>query len=110
MKLIISLQAMAPDGAATTASVDGDVLTYNGEKYDLSAIPNGGMGVVNEGGPFSGNIERINGVLMVPMRWLFDPYRAEPVQPAEPIEVDTSNGAVADPVARIVDVKDEVDA
>lgn len=100
MKLILSLQAMAPDGVATTASVDGDTLTYNGEAYDLSEIPNGGMGVVPEGGPFSGDIERTEGVLSVPLRWQFSPHNAASVQPSEPVVLTIDGGPVPDPVER----------
>lgn len=62
MKLTLIPQRNLPDRPETTTYVAGDVLTVDGEAYDLSVVPEGGI-AIPEGFPFVGNIARTNGVI-----------------------------------------------
>lgn len=107
MKITTYLE-MGPAGCTETiASIDGDVITVDGIVCDLSAIGEGDVSAPDGIHPFataSGKaipITRVDGVLQVPVRWVFDPATADPDQGnTHPVLIVTS-GAVPDPVIRL---------
>lgn len=107
MKLAIMKQVGLPDAPETTASASGDVLTVNGEVFDLSLVPEGGSAVAEgEGHPFVGPITRSGGVLQVPMIWTYDAANADPDQGSDVPVVEVTGGAVPDPIVRKPDLED----
>lgn len=101
MEMKIKLWADFIDGPLE-ASVNGDVLTINGEEIDLSGIPAGyrlpGSAVGNKFFVETDYIERIDGVLnftlRLPVRW---DSPEEFRNPAEPIIIDIQSGVVPFP-------------
>jgi hypothetical protein len=93
------------------ASVSGDVITINGEKIDLSGIPEGfrlpGSAVGNNCFVGTEYVERINGVLhftlFLPVAWESPEHLRNP---ATPIILDVTEGDVPFPVTAppVVDV------
>lgn len=107
MRLTIVKQAGLPGAPDTTASVAGDVLTVNGQAFDLSGVPEGGEALAQgEGHPFAGPIRRENGVLQVPVIWAYDTASADPDQGAESPVLDVSGGVVPDTIVRKPDLED----
>src|SRR5450830_120411 len=96
------------------ASVNGDVITINGEAIDLSGIPTEyrlpGSAVGNRFFVETDYIERVDGVLtftlILPVHWDSpEEFRI----PAEPMVIDIENGAVpfpdtTPPIAPIVEL------
>lgn len=64
MNLTLSPQQGLPGQPEMALFVAGETLTIDGVDYDLSAVPEGGEGVPDEG-PFVGCITRQSGVLHV---------------------------------------------
>ena len=102
MKIQLHPIAALPGQPGDTISVSGDVLTHNGETFDLSPIEEGGEANPTGEHPFVGPITRQDGVIRVGVRYAYDTSTAEPNQPADPAHwlVEITGGAVPDPVAR----------
>lgn len=101
MKITIHIQAGLPGQADDTFEVDGETLIHNGTRYDLSAVPEGGVATPEgEGHPFVGDITRTNGALSVGIVWQYDGSTAEPDQGSDPIHRSVGAGVLSDPVAR----------
>lgn len=90
------------DDSSIEASVNGDVITINGEKIDLSGIPQGfrlpGSAVGNKFFVDSEFIERVNGelcfTLILPVKWETpDEYR----NPTTPLVISIKKGVVPFP-------------
>ena len=60
----------------TTVSVDGLVITIDGQEIDLSVIPEGGVAEPDEDSPFVGNVTREE----VTVKYFYESMRAEPNQ------------------------------
>lgn len=107
MRLTIVKQAGLPGAPATAASVAGDVLTVNGQAFDLSGVPEGGEALAQgDGHPFAGPIKRLGGVLLVPMIWTYDAASADPDQGSNVPVMEVTGGAVADPIVRKPELED----
>lgn len=100
MKLTLYLIAGLPGADETTADVAGDVLTVNGEAYDLSSIPDGGQAGATGDHPFIGPIQRIDGVIHAPLIWHYDGVTALEDQGEDHPVADVTSGPVDAPVAR----------
>ena len=68
MQIILSPQAS--NVSDTPPTVSGETLTYRGESYDLSALPDGAT--VEAGTPFIGSISRIDGVAHVKLEYRYN--------------------------------------
>ena len=79
MKIILSPTAAFTDD--TPPTVNGDVLTYRGEQYDLSQLPDGAE--VEAELPFVGNITRIDGEVNLTLQYQYNMETAEDNQPAD---------------------------
>ena len=60
----------------TTVSVDGLVITIDGQEIDLSVIPEGGVAEPDEDSPFVGNVTREE----VTVKYFYESMKAEPNQ------------------------------
>lgn len=67
-----SIPLLTPD---TPPTVSGETLTYRGESYDLSQLPDGATVEASE--PFTGTISRIGGVIHVGLQYIYDSQLAE---------------------------------
>lgn len=76
--MIITLSPTASNTNDTPPSVSKDKLTYRGEVYDLSQLPDGGQVEASE--PFIGAIKRIDGVVHVTLQYQYCTDTAEPMQ------------------------------
>lgn len=76
MKITLSPIASSTDD--TPPSVSQDIITYRGESYDLSQLPDGGE--VEAEVPFVGKIKRIDGVVHITLQYQYDTTTAEPMQ------------------------------
>lgn len=85
-------------------SVHGDVLTIGGMAFDLSAVPEGGEGIVTPGPGqdhlIVGPVTRSGGTLHVTVIAHLGPDAA-PDQPDAPWVIEATDGPVAIPVVRI---------
>lgn len=63
MRLHIKPQRGLPGNNTPQMSVNGDVLTFDGEAFDLSAVSEGGQATPSGDHPFQGVITRQGGVL-----------------------------------------------
>lgn len=73
MKIILSpVACFAQD---TPPTVNGEILTYRGESYNLTQLPEGGT--VEADTPFIGNITRLNGQLQVKLQYCYHMEKAE---------------------------------
>lgn len=93
--------AWAADGQPeTTLSVAGDVLTHDGQAYDLSGIPEGGEGIPSGHHPFAAPIHRTGGVIHATVIVHLD-QTAAALQPADPAwRLDVADGPVLLPAIR----------
>lgn len=73
MKIILSPQAAFNTDEAP--KVNGEILTYRGEIYDLSQLPDGGEVEASE--PFIGKIKRVDGQIQLTLRYNYDMGAAE---------------------------------
>lgn len=77
-------------GRDARASVQGDILIYDGETFDCSSVPEGGRGIPAGDHPFVGNIERVDGVIVAEIIWCFSGRAPE----LETMSVDISAGEI----------------
>ena len=73
MKIILSPTAAFTDD--TPPTVNGDVLTYRNEEYDLSQLPDGAE--VEADLPFIGKIKRVAGQVELTLQYQYDMVSAE---------------------------------
>jgi len=101
MHLILTPIRGLPGQPETVLSVAGDVLTVDGQPFDLSPVPEGGE-AVPEGPahPFVGPITRAGGVVHATIRVVLDDTAA-PDQPVSPWTVVATSGDVLIPADRI---------
>lgn len=88
-----------PSEPETTLSVAGDVLIVNGENFDLSALPEGGIAEADGDHLFVGPITRIDGEIRCSLIVLLGDDAVHH-QPDSPWTVTCSEGAIALPVVR----------
>lgn len=75
----ITLSPIVSNTEDTPPSVNGEVLTYRGEDYDLSQLPNGGE--VEAEDPFSGKVKRDdNCIIQVTLEYRYSTNTAESMQ------------------------------
>lgn len=67
-KLILSPQACPTDD--TPPTVTGDVITYRGQSYDFSPLPEGGE--IEVGSPFIGAVTRVSGVICATLEYRYN--------------------------------------
>ena len=73
MKIILSPVAAFTDD--TPPIVIGDTITYRGEQYDLSQLPDGAE--VEAESPFIGKIKRVSGQIELTLQYQYDMTTAE---------------------------------
>lgn len=103
MHLTLSPIRGLPGQPETTLAVAGNVLTLDGEAYDLSAVPEGGRFDPDPGDhPFIGSITRAGGTLRATLRVVLGDDAA-PHQPTDPAHwiIAEAAGPVAIPAWRI---------
>lgn len=102
MHLTLSPCRGLPGAPETEISVDGDIVTVDGEAYDLSDIPEGGE-AIPEGGdhPFIGTIIRFAGTLHCTLRVQLgdDSENDQPTDPEHWVIAD-AEGPVTIPALR----------
>lgn len=76
--MIITLSPIASQEDDTPPTVNGDAITYRGDTYDLSQLPDGGE--VEADLPFVGKIKRLNGILHVVLQYQYSTATAQPSQ------------------------------
>jgi len=104
MHLTISPVRGLPGQPETRLRVQGDILTADGEDYDLSSVPEGGSAEAEgEDHPFVGPITRQRGVIHATVRVLLGDTAA-PAQPCDPAHwvVPEAEGEVDPPALRQV--------
>ena len=75
----ITLSPIVSNQDDTPPSVNGEVLTYRGQDYDLSQLPNGGE--VEAETPFVGKIKRDDsGMVSLTLQYQYSTETAEPMQ------------------------------
>ena len=96
MKIILSPTAAMIDD--TPPSVNGDVLTYRGEDYDLSQLPDGAE--VEAETPFIGKVKRVNGQIELTLQYQYDMTTAEDNQSTDWADYtfDVTDGQCPDPI------------
>ena len=62
MKIELVPQVGLPGLPGSRIEIEGDVLVYDGVRYDLSPVPEGGEAIADEG-PFVGPITRRDGII-----------------------------------------------
>lgn len=88
-------------------TVNGEIITYRGTNYDLSAIPDGGEVKAEE--PAFGTIKRINGKIHISLWYFYDSTgELEQSRNIEDYTFDITNGQCPDPIKR-VPVKEQFD-
>lgn len=99
MKITLNAIAALPNTECDTLPIiDGDSLTYRGQQYDLSQLPDGGQ--VEADLPFKGLIKRVNGQVELALEYQYNSALAEADQPAD-IAAYTfivENGQCPDPI------------
>jgi hypothetical protein len=98
MHLTLSPTMGLPHQPETTLHVAGDILTIDGTEYDLSPVPEGGEGRVDDS-PFLGPITRENGVLRCTVRVVLGQTAADD-QPPHPWVIAKALGVVEIPAIR----------
>ncbi|KKL00239.1 hypothetical protein EIK76_00480 [Rheinheimera mesophila] len=79
MKIILNpIAALPNEQADTPPTVDGDILNYRGQTYDLSQLPEGAE--VEAESPFVGSIKRENNQVEVSIEFKYNSILAEPAQ------------------------------
>jgi hypothetical protein len=68
MKLILSPIACPTDD--TPPTITSDVITYRGQSYDFSPLPEGGE--IEVGSPFVGAVTRVNGVIHATLEYKYN--------------------------------------
>lgn len=100
MKLTIIPMAGVPGSVDPSASVHGDILTFNGVSFDLSEVGEGDLAYPTGDHPFAAGvpITRKSGLLHATVMWIYNTTTAAPDQPTSVIE--GADGPVTDPVRR----------
>ena len=103
MKIQLHAIAGLPGAAETEITVDGDIVTYDGTDYDLSAVPEGGEAWPEGESPFVGVITRKGGEIACGLLFSYDAATAMPHQNPDPAHwvVTVTSGAVVAPIARL---------
>jgi len=99
--LRITLSPIVSNQDDTPPSVNGEVLTYRGQDYDLSQLPNGGEVEADE--PFVGKIKRDEqGVIHVTLQYRYCTETAEPMQSTDINDYifDVTSGKCPCPIKR----------
>ena len=96
----ITLSPIASNTDDTPPSVLQDIITYRGESYDLSQLPNGGE--VEAESPFLGAIKRIDGVIHVTLQYQYHTSTAESKQSTDINDYifDVTSGECPCPIVR----------
>ena len=79
MRIKLSPQSALTDD--TPPSVSGQIISYRGEDYDLSQLPDGAE--VEAELPFIGKIRRANGQIELTLQYQYDMTTAEENQPTD---------------------------
>jgi hypothetical protein len=95
-------QASIDCAPETEISVKGEVLTYNGTDHDLSAVPEGGQGWLDDVPYFIGPVRRVDGVLHLAVTVTLGPDAclSQPTDPAH-WAVKVKKGKVPIPADRL---------
>ena len=95
LNIVGSIPSLTPDAPPT---VLGETLSYRGETYDLSPLPDGAT--VEAESPFCGSISRINGVIHVKLEYIYDSLLAEDDQSHDWADYtfDVTEGQCPDPI------------
>lgn len=96
MKIILSPTAAFTDD--TPPTVQGETITYRGESYDLSQLPDGGE--VEAESPFVGTIKRIDGVVHLTLQFQYNMEAAEDNQSTDWADYtfDVTSGQCPNPI------------
>lgn len=96
MKIILS--PIAVNETDSLPSVKNDVLSYRGESYDLSQLPDGAS--VEAELPFIGNITRKNNQVELTLQYKYSSKLAEPIQAMdwESYTFIVTDGTCPDPI------------
>lgn len=102
MKIILN---PCPVWHTTTVSVNGLIITVDGQDYDLSVIPEGGQAEAEEGGPFIGIVTRDE----VMINYCYDSSLAEPEQSTDWADYtfEIENGEVPCPIRWLPEPEEE---
>jgi hypothetical protein len=108
MHLILSPQRGLPDEPETTVVVAGDTITVDSVAYDLSLVPECGMGVPEGEHPFVGAITRHGGTIHATVRVALGDTAAAS-QPADPAHwtLPEAEGAIEIPAPRRLEPEEE---
>jgi hypothetical protein len=68
MKLILAQIACPQDDSPPV--VNGEVITYRGQSYDFSPLPEGGE--IEVGSPFVGAVTRVNGIIHATLEYRYN--------------------------------------
>lgn len=98
MKIILSPINSAADDEPP--AISGDTITYRGETYDLSQLPDGGE--VEAELPFVGPIRRTDGSVHATLQYRYSTTTAYPVQSTDIADYtfDVVEGECPDPIQR----------
>lgn len=79
-------------------SVDGDTITYNGQEFDLSGLPEGSVAEAEY--PAIGEVKREEGVISITLHYPYVSINAEPNQPIDPehYKFNVESGEVPCPI------------
>jgi len=97
----ITLSPIVSNEEDTPPTVNGDTITYRGEKYDLGQLPRGGE--VEAESPFSGKIKRDNnGIILLTLEYRYSSDTAEPIQSTDINDYifDVESGECPCPIVR----------
>lgn len=84
----------------TPPTVNGDVITYRGESYDFSPLPEGGIIELDE--PFRGNVARKDGVIHLTLSYQYSWFDSEQDQSTnwDDYTFNVNSGACPCPIKR----------
>ncbi|MDP2715548.1 hypothetical protein [Rheinheimera sp.] len=96
MKIILSPHSVFEQD--TPPQVRGELITYRGETYDLSQLPEGA--IVEADSPFIGQITRINGEIHLKLEYRYNTNLAEDNQSTNwsDYTFNVTNGQCPDPI------------
>lgn len=100
-EITANLSADLANGHETTASVNGRILTVDGNDYDLSELGEGDTATAAGQHTFIGPIAMADGVTRLTLLWSYDPSTADPDQGTSHPVLTVTSGAVPDPVKRL---------
>ena len=99
MIIILNAEASLPNHPSDDLpTVSGDTLTYRGQSFDLSPLPEGATVEASE--PFEGQIKRLNGNVIVCLKYIYDCTKAEDTQSSNPEDYtfNVVDGQCPDPI------------